>query len=384
MRMQTIVIGAGVVLLLFAIATSILLMPGPVAATTAAVAPDAVEQTAIIDAMRPPKRERPVIAVIARNEGTEVADFLAINGILRRADVADVVVVAEKDAPIRLYPSELAVDPEATATAFDARHPDGADYVVIPAMDPGTDPFVAGWIAAQYEKGAKIVSVCNGSRVLSTAGLLDGRRATGHWSAAAELKRKHPTMQWVPDRRYVTDNGVTSSTGITASVPTMLALVEAIAGRERATAVAAQMGVDEWDARHRSANFELTFEHMKTFVRNTLSVWRREKVGVPVDEGIDELALGLTLDAYSRTQLSTAVPIGPENGVVHTAHGLTLHTIRDAKADRTLPALPREEPAKLIDRHLADIATHYDRQTAGIVSLVMEYPWRGRVAGAVE
>jgi hypothetical protein len=183
-------------------------------------------------------------------------------------------------------------------------------------------------------------------------------------------------MQWVPDRRYVTDKGVTSSTGITASIPTMLALVEAIAGRDRAAAVAADLGVDEWDARHHSANFELTLEHMKTFVRNTLSFWRREKVGVPVTEGVDELALGLTLDAYSRTQLSSAVPVGPEGGVVRTAHGLVLHTAAgDAKVDWMVPQLPAMTPATVIDRHLAHIAARYDRPTAGIVSLVMEYPW---------
>ncbi len=374
--MQTVLIGIGIVLLLVAVATPLLLAPGPVAATTPAVIPDAAEQAATIAAMSPPKRARPLIAVIARNEGTEVADFLTINGVLRRADVADVVVVAEKDEPIRLYPSELSVDPETTAAAFDARYPQGADYVVVPAMDAGTDPFVAGWVAAQYQKGAKIVSVCYGSRVLSTAGLLDGRRATVHWNAVAELRRKHPTMVWVPDRRYVTDNGVTSSTGITASIPTMLALVEAIAGRERTAAVGADIGVNEWDARHRSANFELTLEHMKTFVRNTLSFWRRERVGVPVTEGVDELALGLTLDAYSRTQLSSSVPVGPAAGVVRTAHGLVLHTAAgDAKVDWMVPELPATTPAAVLDRHLADIAARYDRPTAGIVSLVMEYPW---------
>ncbi len=375
---KTILMGASVVLLLVAVATPILLAPGPIAATAPAMPPSAAEQAAIIEAMSPPKRARPVIAVIARNEGTEVADFLTINGVLRRADIADVTIVAQRDEPIRLYPSDITVKPEMTAAAFEARYPEGADYVVIPAMDPGTDPFVAGWIAAQHHKGAKIVSVCNGSRVLSTAGLLDGRRATAHWSAVAELRRKHPTMEWVPDRRYVTDNGVTSSTGITASIPTMLALVEAIAGRERAAAVAAHIGVDGWDARHHSANFELTLEHMKTFVRNTLSFWRREKVGVPVTEGVDELALGLTLDAYSRTQLTSAVAVGPEGRAVHTAHGLVLYTAQaqgDAKVDWMVPQLPTTTPSTLIDRHLADIAARYDRSTAGIVSLVMEYPW---------
>jgi Helix-turn-helix domain len=41
-------------------------------------------------------------------------------------------------------------------------------------------------------------------------------------------------MQWVQDRRYVADGSIITSTGISPSVPVTVALVEAIAGREKA------------------------------------------------------------------------------------------------------------------------------------------------------
>ena len=54
-------------------------------------------------------------------------------GVLRRADVADVVALAtEPGAGVTLYPA-LKVEPRAIAD-FDARHPEGADYVIVPAM----------------------------------------------------------------------------------------------------------------------------------------------------------------------------------------------------------------------------------------------------------
>ncbi len=376
MQKRTIFLGLGAIAALVLIAIPIILIPGQAGVDMRPVPAIAdAEHAATIEAMRPPKRERPVIALITRNDGTEVADFLTSFGVLRRADVADVVVVAERAEPVKLYPARLFIDVDATTAAFDQQYPDGADYVVVPAMDPGTDPFIAAWIIAQYEKGAKIISVCNGSRMVGTAGLLDGRRSTGHWSAVNELRSKYPGMQYVADRRYVTDNGLTTSTGITASVPTMLALVEAIGGRDKAAEVAADLGVTTWDARHHSASFQLTPEHMKTFVRNTISIWRRERLGLPIADGVDEVALGLTSDAYSRTQLADVVIFGAAD--VRTAHGLVLHpetSQETANVGKTL-ALPSDRPGAVLEQVLPDISDRYDRQTADIVTLVMEYPW---------
>jgi transcriptional regulator GlxA family with amidase domain len=353
-------------------------MPHAITTDTRAVAAvDPAEQAATIAAMRPARRpERPVIAIIAWNRATEVSDFLSVYGVLKRADVADVTVVAERAGPVRLYPS-LSVRPEATIAAFDRAHPEGADYVVVPAMDPGTDPVAAAWIAAQHKKGAQIVSVCNGSRMVGTAGLLEGRRATGHWSAVEELSRQYPTMRFVPDRRYVADRGVTTSTGITANVPTMLALVEAIGGREAAARTAAGLGVTSWDARHRSDAFRLTLEHRKTFIRNTLAFWRHERIGVPVEEGVDEVGLGFLVDAYGRTQLSRAVTIG---GTVRSRHGLILTPdlpSAGAHVDAVAEAPPPDAPATVLERELPRIADRYGPHTAAIVALVMEYPWAG-------
>lgn len=158
----------------------------------------------------------------------------------------------------------------------------------------------------------------------------------------------------------------------------MIALVEAIAGRDTAERVAHNIGVTNWDARHRSAAFELTNEHRKTFVRNNLTFWRHETVGVPVTENVDEIALGLTVDAYSRTELANVITLGSNGEAIRSRHGLMIRPDRATGSvtvdDMLLPPSP-DAPAKTIDRELARIASRYDRPTAEIVALVMEYPW---------
>ena len=384
MRKRTVLLTLGAIVLVALVATPILLAPGEAATQAEPAAPvDEAEQAQIIAAMAPPKRERPVIAIATFNPGTEVSDFLSAYGVLARSGIADVTVVAEKAEPVRLYPS-LSIDPQQTMAAFDARYPEGADYVVVPAMDPGTDPFVAEWIVAQHEKGAKIISICNGSRMIGTAGLLDGRRATGHWSAIKELRDKYPTMEWVPDRRYVIDDGVATSTGITANIPIMIALIEAIGGRAAAERVAEELGVTSWDARHNSSAFGLTLEHMKTFVRNNVSFWRQETVGIPIEDGVDEVALGFLVDAYSRTELASVVAVSAGGEPVRSLNGLTIHpdaAAETAQVSEMLAPPPSETPAMLLEAELPRIAERYDRPTAGIVALVMEYPWAAAQAG---
>lgn len=379
MSKKWIFISLGCMLALPLLVAPIFLAPGhePIAMRPA-IAIDAAEQAKAIEAMQPPKRARPVIAIVALNDGTEVSDFLVAYGVLREANVADVTVVAERAEPVQLYPPSLRIEPEATVRTFDERYPDGADYIVVPAMEPSNNPFVMDWIAAQFRKGAKIISICNGSRTLAAAGLLDGRRATGHWFTIPQLEEDHPDMQRVRDRRYVTDNGITTSTGVSANVPLMLALVEAISGRQTAERVAGELGVKTWDGRHRTSAFQLTLEHKKTFIRNTLTFWRHETVGIPVVDNVNEVALGLMADAYSRTAMTTVITLGNHGKAVRSRHGLVIHpdqTIETATVDETLSAPRADAPAMTMERELARISSRYDPPTAAIVALTMEYPW---------
>jgi hypothetical protein len=129
----------------------ILSLPSAPAAGAAPPIPQE-EADATIAALKPPKRQRPLIAIIGVNDATEATDYLMPYGILRRADVADVVALATEPGPMILYPA-LKVEPQATVADFNARHPEGADYVIVPAMSRDDDPAVLQWIKSQAGQG---------------------------------------------------------------------------------------------------------------------------------------------------------------------------------------------------------------------------------------
>jgi transcriptional regulator GlxA family with amidase domain len=93
------------------------------------------------------------------------------------------------------------------------------------------------------ERGARIASVCSGSLLLAAAGLLDGRRATTHWSRSAQFQREYPQVQLDADRIYVREGRVWTSAGISAGIDLALALIAEDLGDSIARKTARQLVV---------------------------------------------------------------------------------------------------------------------------------------------
>ena len=367
--------GVGCVALLAAFGGLWLLMlPGaPAQGTASAISQD--ETVATLAALQPPKRKRPLIAVVGINDMSETTDYLMPYGILARADVADVQTLATRPGPVTLYPA-LKVQPHATIAEFDAAHPDGADYVIVPAMSREDDAVVLQWNRSQAGKGAIIIGVCVGAKVVANSGLLDGRQATTHWYSVRDLQ-KHAAIRYVADRRLVVDRGVATTTGITASMPMALTLVEAIAGRAKAEAVAREIGLAHWDARHRSQAFQFTRPFALTAIANTLAFWNREQLGIALTSGIDEVSLALVADAWSRTYRSRALTFAGTAEPQTSRGGLRIlpdEVTADWPAKQMPPATADLPPAQALDQTLRAIDARYGPRTADFVAMQLEYP----------
>jgi transcriptional regulator GlxA family with amidase domain len=100
------------------------------------------------------------------------------------------------------------------------------------------DGRVVRFIERAAPRSRRVASVCNGAFFLAAAGLLDGRRATTHWSGCETLARRHPEIEVDEDAIFVKDGDVYTSAGVTAGMDLSLALVEEDLGRRTALEVA--------------------------------------------------------------------------------------------------------------------------------------------------
>lgn len=366
-----------VVLVLLAVAGVFAFIPGARQAAGKPAVISAEETAQTLAALKPPKRARPVVAVIGANGGTETTDYLVPYGVLKRSGIADVFALGTMSGPVKLMPA-LTVVPDMTAAAFVQRYPDGADYVVVPALHDPTDAAVRDFIRAQAARGATIVSVCDGTLVMANAGLLDGHKATGHWFKIDSVAEARPTMRRVRDRRYVADRGIVTTTGVSASVPVSLALVEAIGGRERATALAQEIGARGWSAEHDSGAFHLIRDDIWMILGNLfVGLFDRDTVAVRIADGDDVIAAAFMADSYGRTFRTRAVV--PGAAPIRTAEGLVILPDAGGATPDVVVDLPESQPARALDVALAGIQARYGDATAAFVRVQLED--RGHTTG---
>jgi cyclohexyl-isocyanide hydratase len=96
------------------------------------------------------------------------------------------------------------------------------------------DAEVLGWIRQQASGACSIFSVCTGALICGAAGLLEGRRATTHWSATHLL----PFFGAIPvDERVVVDGAWVFAAGVTAGIDGALRLAAELRGEAAAQAI---------------------------------------------------------------------------------------------------------------------------------------------------
>jgi putative intracellular protease/amidase len=266
------------------------------------------------------------VAVVLGASGTVATDALGPYEVFSRSSAFFVYTVAAQAGPVAVdgAPSIL---PDYTFGDVDARPDLHPDVVVVPALDDpdgASEATLRSWVVAQAGRGAHVLGVCAGSRVLAAAGLLDGMTATSHWSRLAELRKSHPETTWVDGRRYVQDGRVTTTAGITSGIPGALAVVNELAGPAAATTVGAQVGYPGWSIDASTTipvqSFDLSD---RPVVFNAAMPWFRPTVGVALTDGVSEIDAASAFEVYDASGAARTVAITP-GGSITTRHGLVL------------------------------------------------------------
>lgn len=125
-------------------------------------------------------------------------------------------------------------------------HP-GLDVLIVPGGAVAKElanPDVIEWIATRSHSAKLTASVCTGAFLLAKAGLLNAKSATTHWEDIEELRSSFPQIKVVTQRRWIDEETVVTSAGISAGIDMSLHLVERLASRELAMKTARQLEFD--------------------------------------------------------------------------------------------------------------------------------------------
>ncbi|TWV35319.1 helix-turn-helix domain-containing protein [Streptomyces misionensis] len=186
------------------------------------------DQVDLLDVTGPPE-----VFHLARRETEEAAGY----DVVLAAETMDPVVTA---AGVRVLPDvtfdELAARSIDTVIVPGAVEVDG-DHRVHPLVDPA----LVRRVRELADRTRRVASVCVGAHILAAAGLLDGKRATTHWSTAQRLAADHPAVAVDADPIFIRQGNVWTGAGISACLDLSLALIADDLGESVALRVARQL-----------------------------------------------------------------------------------------------------------------------------------------------
>lgn len=105
---------------------------------------------------------------------------------------------------------------------------------------------VLEWIAKTHKTANITMSVCSGARLLGKLGLLDGRECTTHHEVAEHLGEIAPSAMINLDKRFVGDDRLYTSAGISAGIDLSLHIVEKLFGNDVMRKTVAYMEYGDW------------------------------------------------------------------------------------------------------------------------------------------
>jgi transcriptional regulator GlxA family with amidase domain len=113
------------------------------------------------------------------------------------------------------------------------------DYLLVPggfaAFEEVQNERLVGFVREQGRRCSHMLSVCTGSFILHAAGLLEGRSATTHWLALGDMRKLAGVK--VVEQRWVRDDNVWTSAGVSAGMDLLLGFIAAIDGEKAARIV---------------------------------------------------------------------------------------------------------------------------------------------------
>jgi len=169
-------------------------------------------------------------ALVPLAQGCEELEAVTVIDLLRRAGV-EVVCAGLEPGPVTASRGVMLL-PD---VLLDEVLEQSFDVIVLPGGLPGADhlqqdPRIRQLLLQQAQAGRYTAAICAAPKVLASAGLLAGRRATGY---PGVLEKLAPAEVEISAEPVVRDGRVVTSRGPGTAMDFALELIELLVGREK-------------------------------------------------------------------------------------------------------------------------------------------------------
>lgn len=117
------------------------------------------------------------------------------------------------------------------------------------------------WVAKQYKQGAEIASMCAGSFMLASSGILSGKTCSTHWALSEKFKELYPNVNLQTDQLITDENGIYTNGGAYSFLNLLMYLIDKFYDRQTAIHCAKYFQIDL--DRNMQAEFSIFSGHKK-------------------------------------------------------------------------------------------------------------------------
>jgi putative intracellular protease/amidase len=265
------------------------------------------------------------VVVIANNEGTELFDMMAPFYLFNATGKANVYIVAKNRSPI-IVKKGFFLLPQATFTEIDSLGIK-ADVIVIPYLSVADsihqDPVIVNWIKDQYNERVNILAVCDGAATAAATGLFDGKPLTAHASDYVGIKSSFSKPLWVQHTSVAGNGNLFSTAGVSNATEGSLLVINKLFGAKTMKAVMEDVAYshDGPKTAHQSNTFHFGD---KLTVGKKIIFRKNKRLGVLLQNGINEFLLAGIMDTYNRTFPKAIESFSQSNAPVTSKYGLML------------------------------------------------------------
>lgn len=293
------------------------------------------------------------VFIIADNKLTEMFDMLAPYYMFNATGKLNVYIIAKERAPIQIK-KDLFVLPQLTLKEADSLNR-VADVIVIPALsvrNEKQDPIVISFIKRHFTSKTRLLAVCDGSSTAAATGLFDGKPITTHASDYDMVSSHFSKPNWIQQVNVAHSGNLYSTAGVSNAVEGTLMVIDDLFGNIVRRQIANDIRYPHAETLISHNSIAINGSNKFTIARKVI-IRKNRKLGMLLQEGINEFEMVSILDTYGRTFPKFIKCITLVDSIIHTKYGLIL-VLSGNKHEEALDEIHVLQP--IDDELLASIA----------------------------
>lgn len=267
------------------------------------------------------------VFIIADNKMTEMFDMLAPFYLFNATNNLNVYIVAKEKSPVCIR-KDLFILPQLTMREADSLKL-AADVIVIPALskrDDKQDPVIISFIKDHFTSTTRILAVCDGASTAAATGLFFGKPITCHASDFKMVSSHFSKPEWIQQVSVAHSGNLYSTAGVSNAVEGSLMVINDMLGAQMMQRVAGSIHYPHPAILTNHESTAINFGNEFTVVTKVI-IQKNRKLGILLQDGMNEFDLVSVLDSYVRTFPKSFKFFTLTDSTIQTKYGLTvMHT----------------------------------------------------------